>query len=115
MRASVPRAGLVGISRQLLEAGGSVDEGDNALRPILIGLAIAVVLAAGWLLQLLWAAGQFKTLEPHFAGSCREIGGVIGAEDITIHPRTGVAYLSAFDRRALRERRSSTPRARRRR
>lgn len=73
------------------------------LRRILIGLAIAGVIAAGGVLQLLWVAGHFKTLEPHFAGSCVEVDGIAGAEDITIHPKTGVAYLSAFDRRALGE------------
>jgi arylesterase/paraoxonase len=34
-----------------------------------------------------------STLEPHFAGSCT-CGRHPGAEDITIHPRTAVAYIS---------------------
>jgi len=69
-------------------------------RVLLIALVAVVILAAGWVLQLLWVAGQFKTLEPHFGGSCARIEGVVGAEDLTIHPRTGVAYLTAYDRRA---------------
>ncbi len=47
------------------------------------------------------SAGQFKTLEPHFAGSCTVVPGIPGAEDITIHPRTGVAYITAADRRSV--------------
>jgi arylesterase/paraoxonase len=70
------------------------------MKRILIGLAVLVLLALGWVLQLLWASGAFKPLEPHFAGHCREVGGVVGPEDITIHPRTGVAYISAYNRRA---------------
>ena len=70
------------------------------MRRILIGLAVLVLLALGYVLQLLWSAGAFKSLEPHFAGRCREVRGIVGPEDITIHPRTGVAYISAYDRRA---------------
>jgi arylesterase/paraoxonase len=62
-------------------------------RVLLIALVAVVILAAGWVLQLLWAAGQFKTLEPHFEGTCAQVEGLAGAEDLTIHPRTAVAYL----------------------
>jgi arylesterase/paraoxonase len=48
-------------------------------------------------------AGQFKTIEPHFSGECKAVGGVVGPEDITVHPRTGVALVSACDRRAVQE------------
>ena len=54
------------------------------MKKILIGLAILVLLVLGWVLQLLWASGAFKQLEPHFAGHCEEVGGVVGPEDITI-------------------------------
>jgi arylesterase/paraoxonase len=56
---------------------------------------------AAWVLELLWSAGQFKTITPHFSGQTRTISGVIGAEDITINPRTGIAYISSCDRRAI--------------
>lgn len=72
-------------------------------RILLIALVAVAILVAGWVLQLLWAAGQFKTLEPHFEGTCAQIEGLVGAEDLTIHPRTGVAYLSAYDRRSAAE------------
>ncbi len=68
-----------------------------------LGVLLVLVLAVtGWVVHLLWSAGQFKTIEPHFSGTCRAVRGVVGAEDITIHPGTGVAYISACDRRALR-------------
>jgi arylesterase / paraoxonase len=67
-------------------------------RPVLVGLGVTVLLLGGFVVGLFDAAGQFKRLNPHFDGMCRTVAGVIGAEDITIHPRTGVAYLSACDR-----------------
>jgi len=70
------------------------------MKKILVGLAVLVLLVLGWLLQLMWVSGEFEPLEPHFAGQCREVGGLVGPEDITIHPRTGVAYISAYNRRA---------------
>ena len=65
---------------------------------ILLGLVLVVI---GFFVNLLWSAGQFKTIEPHFAGTCNTISGVVGAEDITIHPITGIAYISSCDRRAV--------------
>ena len=53
-----------------------------------------------WVVDLLMDAGQFKTIKPHFAGKCTQISGIVGAEDITIHPKTNVAYISAVDIRA---------------
>ncbi len=70
---------------------------------IVLLMAGLVILAAGWVAYLYWMAGQFKTIRPHFSGTCRVIGGVIGPEDITIHPRTGIAYVSGCDRRAVQE------------
>jgi len=62
---------------------------------------IVIFVIGGFALQLLYAAGQFKTLEPHFAGGCTPVEGIVGAEDLTIHPGTGVAYISATDRRSV--------------
>ena len=69
-------------------------------KKIILAILILVLAAAGWFVHLLWSTGQFKTLEPHFAGECTPITGVVGPEDITIHPQTGVAYISASDWRA---------------
>ena len=73
-------------------------------RPARIAIYVvgAVVLAAaGFVLRTMHSAGQFKTLEPHFSGSCTVVPGIPGAEDITIHPRTGVAYITSADRRSV--------------
>ena len=70
-----------------------------------IGIAVLllVILVAGWVVYLYWVAGQFKTIEPHFSGKCKAVAGVVGPEDITIHPKTGVAFVSGCDRRAIQE------------
>lgn len=72
------------------------------MKKVLWVLLVLVLAVTGWVVHLLWSAGQFKTIEPHFSGTCRPVHGVVGAEDITIHPGTGVAYISACDRLALR-------------
>src|SRR5437764_15179119 len=61
----------------------------------LIGLSVVVALVAGWFLRLMWLAGEFKKLEPHFAGECTPVFGAVGAEDIVIHRAAGVAFISA--------------------
>ncbi len=71
------------------------------MKKALLILLIIILAVAGWVFKLFWDAGQLKTLTPHFAGSCKQISGVIGPEDITIHPKTGIAYISAYDRRAV--------------
>jgi arylesterase/paraoxonase len=65
-------------------------------------IGITVFVLGGLGLQVLYATGHFKSLEPHFAGACTPIGGLVGAEDVTVNPETGVAYISATDRRAVR-------------
>jgi len=64
-------------------------------------LLMLILLCAGWVVDLLWSAGQFKTIDSHFSGTCRPVEGIVGAEDITIHPTTGIAYISVCDRRAV--------------
>jgi arylesterase / paraoxonase len=70
-------------------------------RLIGIGLLLVVLAVSVWAIRLLWLAGTFRRIQPHFAGTCRLVPGPVGPEDITIHPRTGVAYVSASDRRAV--------------
>src|SRR6266850_2106762 len=67
-------------------------------RRLLVAFALVLVLVGGWFVWLLNVSGELKTLTPHFEGTCTPVPGVVGAEDLTIHPRTGVAYLSACDR-----------------
>lgn len=45
-------------------------------------------------------AGVFTEVTPGFAGTCQTIAGVIGAEDIVIDDKSGLAFISATDRRA---------------
>ena len=71
------------------------------VKKIILAVLVLVLVVGGWFLHMLWSAGQFKTLEPHYAGECTPITGVVGPEDITVHPATGIAYISASDRRAV--------------
>ncbi len=71
------------------------------IKRILIVSSVLVLLIAGWLFNLLRTAGQFKSIESHFACECSPVSGLSGAEDITIHPKTGIAYISACDRRSI--------------
>lgn len=63
---------------------------------------------AGWillavfifhLLRIAVASGVFKKINPHAAGVAEVLGGLPGAEDLTIDAETGIAYVSCFDRR----------------
>ncbi|WP_262693898.1 SMP-30/gluconolactonase/LRE family protein [Kordiimonas aquimaris] len=71
------------------------------MKKLLIGGGITAVLFGGLLLETMHSAGVFRTIEPHFSGMCTRVEGVIGAEDITIDHATGIAYISAMDRRSL--------------
>jgi len=68
---------------------------------LLIGTGVVVASIAAWAVWLLNTAGEFKTLTPHFDGTCTPVTGLVGIEDLTIHPRTGVAYLSSCDFRSV--------------
>ncbi len=46
-------------------------------------------------------AGEFKTIQAIGGQECRLIDGVQSSEDITIHPKTGMAFISSDDRRAF--------------
>lgn len=71
-------------------------------KKLLIGALVVFILIGGFVLQAMVSAGAFKTLEPHFEGECKVVEGLAGAEDITIDPTSGIAYVSAMDRRKLR-------------
>lgn len=71
------------------------------MKKIIIGLGIFILVIGIWLLKLFWDAGQFKSLTAHFKGVCQQVGGVVGPEDLVIHPDTNMAYISAYDRRAV--------------
>jgi arylesterase/paraoxonase len=68
---------------------------------LLVGAALVATLFAAWVVWLLNAAGEFRAMAPHFDGTCTQVDGLVGTEDLTIHPRTGVAYLSSCDFRSV--------------
>ncbi len=72
-------------------------------RKLKIPLFVLLVLVLGigsYVLYIYVKAGELTSIEPHFAGTCKRVPGVVGPEDITFHPRTGTAYISSDDRRA---------------
>jgi len=66
----------------------------------LFSLLVLVLCVGGYIAYIYVRAGELKTIEPHFAGTCERVPGVVGPEDITIDPRSTVAYISSDDRRA---------------
>lgn len=67
---------------------------------VILGIAFISLAFTWFMFDLLYDAGEFKTVAPHFSGACRRISPAPGAEDITIHPETGIAFISSDDRRA---------------
>ena len=65
-------------------------------------LLALLAVAAYWTYDSLRAMGVFRTVVEQSAGPSRrlQVPGLVGVEDISIDPTTGVAYLSATDRRA---------------
>ncbi len=72
------------------------------MRKLALVAFVLLGILAWFAFDALQAAGHFKTIEPHFEGSCRPVGGMPGPEDITVHPETGIAFISSTDRRAQR-------------
>ncbi|MFQ5639987.1 MAG: SMP-30/gluconolactonase/LRE family protein, partial [bacterium] len=71
------------------------------MKKIIISVLVLTGLILFFVVDLLHDAGQFKKIEPHFSGPIKKIPGVVGAEDITIHPESGIALISSDDRRAV--------------
>jgi len=66
---------------------------------VLLALVLLVLILA---LRTLYHAGSFKSLKPHKPSQETWIKGMMGAEDITIDPATGMALVSSCDRRQVR-------------
>ena len=63
---------------------------------------IGAVILAAFLFQAgrtIWSSGFLKKIQPHTQGDFELVRGMMGAEDITIDPATGIALVSSFDRR----------------
>jgi arylesterase/paraoxonase len=64
-------------------------------------LGILVLILGGFVFKTFRDAGELKEIEPLSSGTCQAISGVQSSEDITIHPKTGMAFISSDDRRPL--------------
>jgi len=68
---------------------------------ILITLLIVAAIIGYAVIGILIPAGVFKTIHPHFDGAVQKmVSPIAGPEDITIDQQTGIAFISADDRRA---------------
>jgi arylesterase/paraoxonase len=69
-------------------------------RNVITIVLILAIIAAGLLVKTFYDAGEFSKINPHFKGEVNTIAGVLSSEDITIHPQSGMAFISSCDRRA---------------
>ncbi|MCU0447530.1 MAG: SMP-30/gluconolactonase/LRE family protein [Microscillaceae bacterium] len=69
------------------------------LKRLLIFLLILAMFMGGFMLKLLYDAGYFKKIAPHFAGTYAPITTQAGAEDLSIDYASGMAFISTDDRR----------------
>lgn len=65
----------------------------------LMVVSLGILLLVGLGFKTFYDAGEFKTVSPHCNGQCQPISGVLSSEDITIHPQSGLAFISSDDRR----------------
>ena len=70
------------------------------LRNTIITLLLLALILVGLVVKTFYDAGEFREIKPHFKGQSKSVSGVSSSEDITIHPRTGLAFISSADRRA---------------
>ena len=71
-----------------------------AARAALTAGSIALVAVIALAFRSLNAFGVFTDVTPGFAGTCSPVTGVTGPEDIAIDEKSGLAFISALDRRA---------------
>jgi arylesterase/paraoxonase len=64
-------------------------------------VVVVAVLVGLWFLYLYDAAGQFRDLEPRAEGSCRQVAGAAGAEDIALDRDAGIALVSSDPRNGM--------------
>jgi arylesterase/paraoxonase len=69
-------------------------------RKWIIVLLLCLTAGAVLVMARLNNAWHFRPIERSFSGVCATVSGVVGAEDITVNPRTGIAYISVCDRRS---------------
>ncbi len=71
----------------------------KTLKIMVTVLAVLTVVAGIFAFKTFRDAGEFRLIRPHFAGRVTVVKGVQSSEDITIHPPTGLAFISSDDRR----------------
>ena len=75
-----------------------------ALKPstiiLLTGVALVGLISFTWF-RTASRAGEFTTLLPVFDGTCTDIGGLPGAEDIVLDRAAGRMFIASDDRRAM--------------
>lgn len=72
----------------------------SGLKIVVALILIVALLLGGLTVNFLRLGGQFRTLAPHFAGSCTALPMQASAADIQIDRPRGIAYLSYLDRRS---------------
>lgn len=73
------------------------------MKKIIKIILILLLLIGGVALNSAYQLGHFKTINNFSSGKAKHIDGLIGTEDITIDQTTGIAFLSADDRRSNRQ------------
>ncbi|MCC5866271.1 MAG: hypothetical protein JJU31_14200 [Wenzhouxiangella sp.] len=71
------------------------------MRILLTGFSVLALLAVGYGLYLAWDAGEFRQVLIVHPGHCRQVPGLPGSEDITVHPSGDFAFVSSDDRRSV--------------
>ncbi len=69
---------------------------------IKIGIMAFVFSTIAIVIRTYYFAGEFGTITPYFNGFCMAVFNIPGAEDATIDPNTGLAFISSYDRRLYR-------------
>jgi arylesterase / paraoxonase len=73
----------------------------NVTRRLII-LATVVVGVMAVAARTYYFAGEFTDVTSHYDGFCVGVNGIAGAEDATVDQRTGIAFISSYDRRRYR-------------
>jgi arylesterase / paraoxonase len=71
------------------------------LRALGVAAGLLVIGVGVYVIDTAVRLNAFEDLKPsHFDGTCQPVTGAVGAEDLTIDPRSGIVYVSAYDRYA---------------
>ena len=71
------------------------------IRVILIAIGLIILIALGRIAYMIVpASGMLTPYEPRLAERCESLEVAPGTEDVTIHPQSGIVFVSAADRRS---------------